>query len=222
MKKIVFSNRKGGTGKSTLCIQFANYLIGIGKMVAVFDADPQQSIVNLRNREVATNPDAELPWRVWNTSENTTEFLQKVQQMGDGYVLIDLPGTINKNLLETCKQADAIVVPFRYDDLMVDSTLSFVKVLKKAGLTAPILFLPNCIDLRVRYANEEPIKDLLRKVGTILPRIKQGVAIQRVSTLKPIDSYQQNAVHYTIDELLAVLDKSSNSVNLTTSTNIAK
>ena len=56
-KIIVFSNRKGGTGKSTLCIQFANYLVSKGHNVAVLDADPQQSIIDLRNREVTTNPD---------------------------------------------------------------------------------------------------------------------------------------------------------------------
>ena len=59
-KIIVFSNRKGGTGKSTLCIQFANYLVSKGHNVAVLDADPQQSIIDLRNREVTTNPDVKV------------------------------------------------------------------------------------------------------------------------------------------------------------------
>ena len=93
-------------------------------------------------------------------------------------------------------------MPFRYDDLVVSSTFSFVKVLLKTGIKAKRLFLPNCIDARVKMPNEEPVKAEFRKVGTILPRIKQGVAIQRVSTLKPIDTYQQKAVMYTMEEIL--------------------
>ena len=36
-KIIVISNSKGGTGKSTLCMQFANYLVAQDKSVAVLD-----------------------------------------------------------------------------------------------------------------------------------------------------------------------------------------
>lgn len=201
-KIIVISNRKGGTGKSTLCMQFANYLSSIGKDVAVLDVDPQQSIIDLRNREVETNPDIPLPWQVWNASENTKAFIDKAKSMGDGYILVDCPGTINQSLQSVFEAADAIVMPFRYDDLVVSSTFSFVKVLLKTGIKAKRLFLPNCIDARVKMPNEEPVKAEFRKVGTILPRIKQGVAIQRVSTLKPIDTYQQKAVMYTMEEIL--------------------
>ena len=82
-KIIVISNGKGGTGKSTLCMQFANYLTSIGKAVAVLDADEGQTIVDLREVEVKQHPDTPLPWKVWNAAENAQAFVDRAKQMGD-------------------------------------------------------------------------------------------------------------------------------------------
>lgn len=49
---IVFANQKGGVGKSTLCILFADYLAEKRQAVAVIDADLQQTIVVQRQREL--------------------------------------------------------------------------------------------------------------------------------------------------------------------------
>ena len=47
---ILFSNLKGGTGKTTLCALFATYCVSKGIGVAMVDADIQQSISRLRSR----------------------------------------------------------------------------------------------------------------------------------------------------------------------------
>jgi len=205
-KIIVFANSKGGCGKSTLCMQFANYLTSIGKSVAVLDADEGQTIVDLRNAEVRQHPDVPLLWNVWNATENAQAFVDQAMKKDAVYVLIDCPGSLNKNLLPFFMAADAIVIPFRYDDVVFLRTMKFAKVLKMAGVTAKRLFLPNCIDIRIKNPNEESIKAVLRQAGgIILPRIKQGVAIQRVSTLHGIDIYQKRAIEYTITEILNVV-----------------
>jgi len=208
VKIILFSNTKGGTGKSTLCMHFATYLAQKGYSIAVLDADSQQSITDLRHRELITNPDAEIPWKDWNASENTEEFMKRAKSLDKGYILIDCPGSISPSLLPLFKSADAIIIPFRYDDLVADSTINFVKVLRHLNITARMLFLPNCIDLRIKYANEDSIKDLLRRLGSILPRVKQGVAIQRVSTIDQ-DQYQRMAVMYAVEEALNIISKIS-------------
>ena len=205
-KIIVISNGKGGTGKSTLCMQFANYLTSIGKNVAVLDADEGQTIVDLRDAEVKQRQDAALPWKVWNAADNAQAFVDRARGMEDTYILVDCPGSLNKNLLPFFKAADCIVIPFRYDDVVILRTMKFVKILKMAGIEAKQLFLPNCIDIRVVNPNEEAIKDMFRKSGgVILPRVKQGVAIQRVSTLRPIDDYQKSALEHTIDGILNIV-----------------
>ena len=50
-KIILFSNVKGGVGKSTLCSLFATYCAEKGIPTAVVDADLQQSLVRQRKRE---------------------------------------------------------------------------------------------------------------------------------------------------------------------------
>lgn len=205
-KIIVISNSKGGTGKSTLCMQFANYLASQGKKVNVLDCDKGQSVVELRQMELRQSQDATLPWEVYNATSNSRSFVERARTLGDVYILVDCPGSLNPNLLPFFQNADAIIIPFRYDDVVVLRTMTFVKVLNAAHITAKKLFLPNYIDVRVKNPNEESIREMFRKVGAILPRIKQGVAIQRVSTLRPIDTYQQKAIMYTIEEVLKAVN----------------
>lgn len=47
---ILFGNQKGGCGKTTNCIQFANYLVEKGKEVLVLDLDFQRSLSDRRKR----------------------------------------------------------------------------------------------------------------------------------------------------------------------------
>ena len=47
---ILFGNQKGGCGKTTNCIQFANYLVEKGKEVLVLDLDFQRSLSDRRTR----------------------------------------------------------------------------------------------------------------------------------------------------------------------------
>ena len=205
-KIIVISNSKGGTGKSTLCMQFANFLVSQGKKVSVLDCDEGLSVVELRQMELRQSEDAIIPWEVYNATSNSRTFVERARTMGDVYVLVDCPGSLNPNLLPFFQNADAIIIPFRYDDVVVLRTMTFVKVLNAAHITAKKLFLPNYIDVRVKNPNEESIREMFRKVGAILPRIKQGVAIQRVSTLRPIDTYQQKAIMYTVEEILKAIN----------------
>lgn len=205
-KIIVISNSKGGTGKSTLCMQFANYLASQGEKVIILDCDEGQSVMELRQIEQRQDPGAALPWEAYNATSNSRSFVERARTMDDVYILVDCPGSLNPNLLTFFQNADAIVIPFRYDDVVVLRTMTFVKVLNAAHITAKKLFLPNYIDVRVKNPNEESIREMFRKAGSILPRIKQGVAIQRVSTLRPIDTYQQKAIMYTIEEILKAVN----------------
>ena len=50
-KIIIFTNIKGGVGKTTLCGLFATFCAERGIPVVVLDADLQQSLMRHRNRE---------------------------------------------------------------------------------------------------------------------------------------------------------------------------
>ena len=61
---VLYTNVKGGVGKTTLCGIFATYLANSGRTVAVVDADLQQSLFRHRKRDLQQNPDASLPWEI--------------------------------------------------------------------------------------------------------------------------------------------------------------
>ena len=63
-KIIIFSNIKGGVGKTTLCSLFATYLAENGMPVAVLDADLQQSLYRHRVREEKADPEQKMPWQI--------------------------------------------------------------------------------------------------------------------------------------------------------------
>ena len=51
-KIIAFANQKGGVGKTTLCILFADYLAWKKKDVVLLDADDQRSVTTKREKDV--------------------------------------------------------------------------------------------------------------------------------------------------------------------------
>ena len=48
---VTFANQKGGVGKTTLCVTFANYLVKKGVRVVVIDCDFQHSIMKCRKAD---------------------------------------------------------------------------------------------------------------------------------------------------------------------------
>lgn len=206
-KIIVFSNLKGGCGKSTLCCHFAHYLVKKKQQVSVLDADTSQNIYNMRQREVASEPELKEPWKVWQLAGtgNIEAIMQRAKEM-EGYVLIDCPGTLSdKNLLTVFKHADVAVVPFRYDDLVVDSTISFSKVLKSEVPDIKIIYVPNIIRLAVKYPLEAQATEMFSHVGIVTYRITDAVAVQRISSLHEQDEQQQAATAGAFNSIYEVV-----------------
>lgn len=209
-KIVLFSNIKGGVGKSSLCSLFATYCAEKGIPTAVVDADLQQSLIRQRERELKTaGEEVQEPWQLisLDTSdvkgvENMMENLKTIP----GWILVDCPGNLNDNgLLPVFKAADAVVVPISYEDIVVDATSVFIQVFKKIS-DATLCFLPNRINdsegtKTEREQRVETIK-ILGQLGMVTPRIKQGVAIKRFSTLYALDTYQERAVEHAFDSII--------------------
>ena len=212
-KIVLFSNIKGGVGKTTLCALFASYLAGKGVPVIAIDADLQASLYRHRQREAKVDPEYNAPWSVelLNTSDETslTKVLENVVKV-PGIVLIDCPGNLNdKNLAMIYNKADAAVIPMSYDADTVDATGLFVKAFKTIS-HAKLVFAPNRInalegkaeDLRQRSQTVE----VLELLGTVLPRVKQSVAVKRYTTLYPLDLHQRKAVEAAFDQLITEIN----------------
>lgn len=182
---IVFGNQKGGCGKTTNCIQFANYLAYLGKSCVVLDVDFQKSIVDRRRQDLisyANEPRYEVVDADMNDVAKTIEDFKAIN---DGHLLIDLPGRIdNEALITIIQNADVVVVPFRYDRLTMDSTGLFIKIMEYYKVKAKIFFLPNNIESSVKYETKEQVKEILKDYGTITDEIPSRVIMQRLYTIE--------------------------------------
>ena len=209
---MLFSNIKGGVGKTTLCALFCEYLTMKGIHVTAADADLQASLSRHRERELQESPGCTTPWEIvrLNTLDMETlkSALDELRQK-DGIIVIDCPGNLNDNNLSVIyAMADLIVIPMAYDVDTIDATGLFTVVIRKMT-SARLVFLPNRINTTEGKARELEMREetvaILGKLGTVTPRIKQSVVIKRYSTLLPLDKYQHAAVEHAFDRIIDII-----------------
>ena len=210
---VLFSNIKGGVGKTTLCALFTSYLAEKGIPVFAMDADLQASLYRHRQREKDADPDSSAPWAVemLNTSngQKLEETISKLKNV-PGIVLIDCPGNLNdRNLEHIYRAADIAVIPMSYDADTIDATGIFVKAFKTIS-PAKLIFVPNRINTSEGKAEElrqrTQTTEILGLIGTVTPRIKQSVVVKRYTTLYPLDRYQSAAVEHPFDRIINELN----------------
>jgi len=213
-KFILFSNIKGGVGKTTLSAHFTEYLAEHEYPVAAVDADLQASLSRHRERDVKEDPKRPLPWEVikLNTfdGEKVKAVVKKLKQV-DGIIVVDCPGNLNDNNLSILfEAADFIVVPMAFDVDTIDATNIFINVVKKRS-KAKLLFLPNRINVSEGRAQDLAIRDKdikdLNKVGKVMPRIKQSVIIKRYTTIYPLDMYQYMTLEEPFEAIIKEIKK---------------
>ena len=213
-KIILFSNIKGGVGKTTTSAHFAEYLTEKGLSAIAVDADLQASLSRHRERELEADPEQQTPWEIvkLNTldANKLKSDLKKLRQK-DSIIIIDCPGNLNDNNLSILYSiADLIVIPMSYDVDTIDATGIFVSVISQKS-SARLVFLPNRINTTEGKAHEREMRDetisVLGRLGTVTPRIKQSVVIKRYSTLYPLDKYQYAAVEHAFDRIIEIFNQ---------------
>lgn len=209
---VIFSNIKGGVGKTTLCALLASYLAEKGCPVIAIDADLQASLYRHRQREKDVAPEVHAPWSVERLDTADSEHLKRV--MGKlkevpGIVLIDCPGNLNDRNLEYIYQsADTAIIPISFDADTVDATGIFVKALKTVS-SADLVFIPNRINTSERKSEElrqrAQTTEFLGLVGTVVPTVKQSVSVKRYTTLYPLERPQLAAVEPSFCKIIEKL-----------------
>ena len=212
-KIVIFSNIKGGVGKTTLCALFADYLIEHGFPTFVIDADLQASLFRHQQREKDAASDAQIPWNVdiLDTSDRKRlmQVMEKLKEV-PGVVLIDCPGNLNdRNLAYIYQSADTAIIPISFDADTVDATGIFVKALKSIS-SASLIFVPNRINAAERKSEElrqrEQTIGFLGLVGTVTPMVKQSVVVKRYSTLYPLEKNQTELLEPAFNKIIEELD----------------
>ncbi len=167
MKIISFINNKGGTGKTTLCLNFAKALSEQrGKLITVVDADPQGSLKNWH--ELGENTDIKLIRA--DSRASLVVALKRAQQYRADVMLIDTPGSLVTVCAAALAMSHCVVVPIKPSPLDVWATYETVDLVRCAKLTNPTL--KSMIVINQARTKTLIIGDVRRCVSTEFPDFK--------------------------------------------------
>ena len=142
-KVVTFANVKGGSGKSTLCINMAAILIREGYSVALIDADQQKCsqdwITGTRDKLLSKIEIIDQP-----------EFIAS-ENVDVDFLLIDTQGSLTKEMAQFLFQSSLIITPCRVsrDDIVGQGWIEvFLKQSNRDIKKAPILTVLNGVNKR--------------------------------------------------------------------------
>lgn len=195
---ITFANQKGGVGKSTLAMLFANWLSEQSEKVLVLDLDRQGSIHHQRERDKSMFSYQDYSYEVIQydidtpVKQITATLTQLKSDNTDVYIIVDAPGNLSEDgLVPFLTLADSIICPFQYERKSLDSTGTFIVVLQKLieqyNTIPNQLYLPNRVKINVGTKEEkevyEKIENIFRQYGEVSPFIKELQCLSRVNSI---------------------------------------
>lgn len=208
---ITFATQKGGTGKTTLAIAFANYLAVVSeRKIKVYDFDYQKSFYYKWQED----EESELPklYEVevfGDDNESLFADLERIINLkeSDEIYLFDLAGTLDQKYSDLLIYSDIIIIPFEYSDVSVKSTLVFKNLLGLLESEAERIFIRSKYDKGYKYLNQEEMDKELSKYGVLLenPVFKRN-CLQTIDTRK-LTYEQKNAVKKPFNEIIECISK---------------
>lgn len=208
---ITFATQKGGAGKTTLAIAFANYISTLSeRKIHVFDFDYQKSFYNKWKEDELS----ELPklYDVEIAGEEQRPFSDFEQLIGlkesKEINIFDLAGTLDEKYSDLLIYSDVIIIPFEYSDVSVKSTLVFKNVLGMLESEAERIFIRSKYDKGYKYLNQKEMDVEISKYGILIesPVFKRN-CLQTIDTRK-LTYEQKYAVKNSFNEIIQHINES--------------
>ena len=108
MKAITFVTQKGGSGKSTLCINLAVAAIEAGRSVCILEMDRQATISDWAEHRGLDSPEV-----AQIEAPQLDGIMERLRGSAYDFVLIDTPGVDSPGTLSAIRAADLCIVPCR-------------------------------------------------------------------------------------------------------------
>ncbi len=208
---ITFATQKGGAGKTTLAIAFANYVSGISeRKIMVYDFDFQKSFYNKwQEDEESENPKIYNVESIGDDDQSPFKDLEEIINLkeSEDVYLFDLAGTLDEKYSDILIYSDFIIIPFEYSDISVKSTLVFKNLLGLLESEAERIFIRSKYDKGFRYLNQKEMDEEISKYGMLVesPVYKRN-CLQIINTRK-LSYEQKNAVKKPFNEIIEYINK---------------
>lgn len=203
---ITFATQKGGTGKTTLAIAFANYIsVNSKRKVNVFDFDFQKSFYHKwKEDELLDVPklyDVEIIDEENEQPFSDFETLIELKE-SEEINIFDLAGTLDVKYSDLLIYSDFIVIPFEYSNVSAKSTLVFINFLGLLESQAERIFIRSKYDKGYKYLNQDGMDTEISRYGILLksPVFKRN-CLQILDTRK-LTYEQKYAVKNPFAELI--------------------
>lgn len=155
------AQQKGGTGKTTLCINLSVALEAMGyRPTYILDLDPAQALDDWTDRRVEARP-----FRLDMAAHQMERMFQRWRE-DPGIVLVDTPGTISREVATVLRVADYVLVPCQPSPLDVrvsGGTVDLLEVQHRKNFA----FVLNRVIPRSRLV--APAIKRLSQAGTVCP-----------------------------------------------------
>ena len=208
---ITFATQKGGAGKTTLAIAFANYVSGISeRKIKVYDFDFQKSFYNKwQEDEESENPKIYNVESIGDDDQSPFKDLEEIINLkeSEDVYLFDLAGTLDEKYSDILIYSDFIIIPFEYSDISVKSTFVFKNLLGLLESEAERIFIRSKYDKGFRYLNQKEMDEEISKYGMLVesPVYKRN-CLQIINTRK-LSYEQKNAVKKPFNEIIEYINK---------------
>ena len=108
MKAITFVTQKGGSGKSTLCINLAVAAQEAGRSVCILEMDRQATVSDWAEHRTSETPEV-----AQIDAPQLDEVMKNLRGSAYDYVFIDTPGVDSPGTLSAIRAADVCIIPCR-------------------------------------------------------------------------------------------------------------
>src|SRR5215212_4925439 len=108
MKAITFVTQKGGSGKSTLCINLAVAAQEAGCSVCILEMDRQATVSDWAEHRTSESPEV-----AQIDASQLDEVMRNLRSSAYDYVFIDTPGVDSTGTLSAIRAADLCIIPCR-------------------------------------------------------------------------------------------------------------
>lgn len=208
---VTFATQKGGSGKTTLAIAFANYIaLTTERKVTVYDFDYQKSFFTKWTEDESAADKKEALYTVSVVDKDQPfEDLDILfrQHDSEDIFIYDLAGTLDAQYSEVLTYSNFVVTPFEYSDVSTQSTLVFINFLHLINSEADSVFIRSRYEKNYHYPNQEVMDKEISRYGHLLtdPVYKRNCL--QIITTRGLTSEQKRAVASPFDELIKLINE---------------